>query len=645
MKYYKALRHHVDDKNYKLIPIDTNYWESGLVDTESDYYLSIFDYTEEQYQQWKKTGSIAGIRDVTTTELVFDFDGTQNDFTAARLETLDLVRKLKEKGISEKNISLAFSGSRGFSVKVFSEQRLSLSQVKQITSELTAGYKTIDPSIYTNSAIFRITGTKNPKSGLYKTSLPLEEIESLTDDEIKSKAFSLDTIEDISVEPVKLNFIPKDVSEKKQEVQILQDNEITFTQKPKGWSNCKWALSQGYEIKSGDRKTKLVALVATCRALNFTKEQAYYMAKNAYEKGMERYGGEPFKKEELWDDVVERVYGPTWTGGMYSCRDGKSPWLTQLCASLGRHKCQTSDLEVVTTEEVFDLFQDYAINFEKNVLETGIESLDERCKFLVGTSNGILAPPGVGKTTMSLRVLNHNSKLGNQCVFFSYDMFHSMVYLRLVQKHFNYSQDKIFDIFKHNTNESKRIKETISQEYENVHFCFKSGQTADEIHETILDVEDKSGKKVKLGLVDYNELVISGISDPTQSSAQVAQRLRQIANDASVCMVTLLQPSKIFSNPSDEITTYQGAKGSGAIAQSLSLMLSLSRPGFHPRHPETDKFLTINALKHRQGPLFTIDLGWDGLSGQIRELTEEEEYELKQIKEQRAAESNDNGGF
>mgnify|MGYP003330418902 CR=1 FL=1 len=355
-------------------------------------------------------------------------------------------------------------------------------------------------------------------------------------------------------------------------------------------------------------------------------------------RGVERYGGEECSKDDL-EQIVKSVYSPTWQGGTYSCKDGKSPWLTQVCNSLGPHRCQALNVDIVSPSEVFGLFNDYALNFDKNIIKTGIGPLDDRCKFMVGTSNGILASPGVGKTSISLNILNNNSKEKNHSIFFSYDMFHSMVYLRLIQKHFRMSQDQIFNVFRNDKKKAEAIKQTIEEQYSHVHFCFKSGQTADEIYETILDTEQKIGNKVRLVMVDYNELIISNLSDSVQSSAQTAQRLRQIANDTATCAITLLQPSKVYSNPSDEITTYQGAKGSGAIAQSMSLMLSLSRPGFSPRTPEKDKFLTVNALKNRMGPLFTVDLGWDGATAAIRELTETEEYELAQLREQKKLES------
>lgn len=410
----------------------------------------------------------------------------------------------------------------------------------------------------------------------------------------------------------------------------------------KGWTNCKWAILNGYEVKEGDRHNKLLTIIATCKALNVPKKKAYYMAKGAMEDGVERYGGEKCEKEDIWRDV-ESVYDPGWKGGTFSCKDGKSPWLTELCNSLGVHSCKGVEGTTISAGNVFSLFSKYAESYENNVLKTGIDPLDEQCKFMVGTSNGILAPPGVGKTSLVLSILNYNSMNDNHSIFFSYDMFHSMVYIRMIQKHFGYTQDEIFHIFKHNKKKLEEVNEKLQHQYKNVHFCFKSGQTLDEQYETILETEQRIGNKIKITALDYNELVTTNVSDPTQASAMVAQRRRQIANDTETCGIDLLQPAKIFSNPADEITTYQGAKGSGAIAQSLTLMLSLSRPGFSPRHPQNDKYLTINALKNRNGGLFTIDLGWNGLTGQARRLTMEEEMELSELRTQKAMEKGSNG--
>jgi hypothetical protein len=613
-----------------------------------DNYESLYLYNEEQKKLFDTSKSVSGIEDVIADNILFDFD-KDGDLEQAISDACVLVGRLMDSGVSENAIGAYFSGNKGVHVQVKTNDLLSVQQFKDITYGLAGDLPTFDRVVNNPSRIIRIENTKHKKSGLYKVRLDLSELQHLDSNAIKDLALKpRDGLPALTRVTLPESLYKLRQVEKKPELKVVSpDSDLTnldFANKPKGWSNCKFALLDGYGIKEGDRHAKLLAIVATAKALNELEGNAYYKAKHAMKRGVERYGGNECSKDDL-ESIVKSVYSVSWKGGSYSCRDGKSPWLTEICNSLGRHKCQAIDSPIVTTNEVFGLFQNYAENFEKNVLQTGIATLDEKCKFMVGTSNGILAPPGVGKSTLSFGMINHNSNLGNHSIFFSYDMFHSMVFLRLVQRHFGLKQEEIFDIFKHDKKKSMEIKNKLDEEYKNVHFCFKSGQTADEIYETILETEQKIGDKVKLVMVDYNELVISNVSDPTQASAQTAQRLRQIANDTATSVITLLQPSKIFSNPADEISTYQGAKGSGAIAQSLSLMISLSRPGFSPRHPEMDKFFTVNALKNRQGPLFTVDLGWNGLSGQIRDLTEEENTELAALREQKALEKSSGSSF
>ena len=70
-------------------------------------------------------------------------------------------------------------------------------------------------------------------------------------------------------------------------------------------------------------------------------------------------------------------------------------------------------------------------------------------------------------------------------------------------------------------------------------------------------------------------------------------------------------------------------------------MLGINRPGYDPKKPESDKFITVNCLKNRMGQLFALDLHWDGAKGYVRELTSEEEaqlFELKKKKQESAKE-------
>lgn len=247
-------------------------------------------------------------------------------------------------------------------------------------------------------------------------------------------------------------------------------------------------------------------------------------------------------------------------------------------------------------------------------------------------------------TSLALQILNSMSKQNERCLFLSYDMFHALVYQKLIQKHFEMQPKDIFNKFKLGDKQfEKQIVDKIKEEYKNVDFCFKSGQTYSEILDTIKEAEDKSGKKIKFIVCDYNELVMTDMADSTASSNYVAQKMREIANVQQTCVLSLFQPNKLSGSPSDEITSYRSAKGGSGIEQSVSIMLGMSRPGYNPRNPEQDKYITINCLKNRMGSLFATDLHWDGLTGSLRELAPEEVQELSDLR--KAKEEAKNGQF
>jgi KaiC/GvpD/RAD55 family RecA-like ATPase len=604
------------------------------------YYLSNFIYNDIQKEQYKQTNSIAGMNDVTTDKLYFDFD-CKEDLSKAKEDTTEMCSRLISHGISEDSILVCFSGAKGFSVEVGIDKRLKPEEIKMIACKMAEGLTTFDSSIYDSARIFRVPNTRHQVSGLYKTPMYVKDL-SLSIDDIKKEASvkpvgSAVKVPQVSLPDGILELKRTDTKDRATHATIVDAVDLDFKHKAKGFSNCKYAMLNGF-FPAGKRHDAIMILASTCRANGFPKEIAYTMCKGAARLQAQRYDSEPFPKEEIWRQV-DGIYGERWKGGQYTCKS--EGLLKNICESLGHNKCKHNEDVVVEPDAVFDLFKNYALNYDKNVLTTGIAPLDNKIKFLMGTSNGILAAPGVGKTSLSLSMLNHNSKQGVNCLFYSFDMFHSMLYLRMVQKHLGLSQDAIFKIIKDDPKKTEEIRNLLKKEYANVNFCFKTGQTPEEINDTIVAAEEKTGSKIKLVVIDYNELVIAEASDPTQASAQVAQKLRQIANERECAVITLLQPSKLYSKPSEEIDSYQGAKGSSAIAQSLTSMLSLSRPGFNPRKPEDDKFFSINCLKNRNGPLFSIDLGWEGLRGDLFELGYEEQAELNGIRERREAEKSD----
>ena len=71
-------------------------------------------------------------------------------------------------------------------------------------------------------------------------------------------------------------------------------------------------------------------------------------------------------------------------------------------------------------------------------------------------------------------------------------------------------------------------------------------------------------------------------------------------------------------------------------------MFGVSRPGFNPRKPEEDRFVSMNCVKNRMGSIFSIDLHWEGYKGEVRSMTPTERGNLKVLRQRIEDEKNGN---
>lgn len=617
--------------------------QSHIKDINTDYYTSTFFYDEKQLEQFKqKGGSVKGIREVKTNFIWWDFDHETNP-ELARKDALELVKRLKVVNIKDEAIQVYFSGNKGYNVVLTLNREITPKQVANLALyKFGKDLKTLDHSMYDPVQILRVPFTKHPKTGLFKVPLKIEELEDNDTTAIKEYASNIDHIAKIEYETVQADddfYITEEIPQVEIKKEEIGEYIFDIKNKPRGWKMSKWAIAQGY-FEPGERNEAMMILASTCRALGYDKLAAYYTGKGSLEKHMIRTGRkDKFNKEELWG-IVDRVFSDGWEGGQYS---DDHPVLKKIIERLGLPTNEKSP--ITKLDKAFDLFTDYAQNIERLTVKTGIKELDDKVRMTIGMSVGIIAAPGVGKTSLALQMLNNMSKEGHRSIIFSYDMFHSLVIQKLVQKHMKLSPNVVFEKFKAGDVEFKaQCREIIEKEYGNVDFCFEAGQTIDQVKKTIEESEQTSGKPVRFIVVDYNELVVSEISDPTQSSAFVAQKMREIANTYNLCVLSLFQPSKMSGSPSDELTSYRSAKGSSAIEQSVSVMFGISRPGFNPRKPEDDKYITINCVKNRMGGVFALDLHWDGMAGTVRSLTVGEKVQLDKMREDKAAKEDNNWG-
>ncbi len=640
MTKYVRLTKGLADKGI-LIPSDEV--NSHVDDFNSDWYESIFYYNEDQYKQFQTTGSVAGITDVKTNKLIFDFD-CKKDIDKARKDTLTAVERLKSNNISEKSINVFFSGNKGFTIEVKLNKFLTPKEIKKIICEkIGKGLDTLDGQIYNASRILRIPYTRHQESHLYKIPLTMSELKSLTVKLIRDKASDLNNVpDDFSItiaEPPGSFYEGMDDRVELTEVKKLDFDvsQVDFSTKPKDLDKARWLLVKGYfrgseSSDAGERSIALLCLASTYKNLGYDEEHVYRLLKGVAEKQAQRTGEERYPDGELYNNIVLQVYGPNWKGGQFTTRDPDN-WLYKYAKKMGVLEQEKS--APIRIADVSSSFEHYVKHIDENTIKTGIERIDNAMPLTTGMNLGLIGAASSGKTAVALEILKNTSKAGVPSVFASLDMHRNRLFEKLLYKVSNKSRDEIYDIFA--SGKGSELSNKIKEDYGNVWFYDRSSPTVDKIRDYILDVEQNTGEKVKLVMIDYFERIVSDVSDDTAGSKRIAGELQDLVNDLDVCMVTLVQPNKfsLGGGPDSPIKNYTAIKGSSFLYQSFRSILSIWRPFFTPDTPEKDKFMQMAILKNDLGELKTFDFAWNGKLGSIEELEDSQRRDLERWLEEK----------
>ena len=618
---------------------------NGFIDVEKPSYVSIYKYNDKHYESYKKNKTISGITDVTTNDLVFDLD-SKTDLNQAKNDSIEVCNRLMAKNISPEDIQVYFSGSKGFHVIVTTNSELTVDKFKLYTRTIASGLTTFDKSVSDPSRILRVPFTKHDKTKRYKTPFTVEELKTLTIEEIldisacpqddRTELFMSWKGKSVNL-PIEITNIKETKPERNKVVKM--EHDLDMSKKPSWMSEAKYALQMGF-FEQGERNKACMILASTYKNQGFPEEITYRILKGTLERRAERLQlDEAYNKEELWENIIKIVYSPNWKGGQYSYE--KEPLLQDVTARLDLTP-PGANVETMGITGMLNTYSSFARDIEKNTIKLGVPTLDQTVTITTSMLVGLVAPPSSGKTSVSFDFLKTASSNGIKSVFFSMDMGQPLVFQRLVQKETGYYSQKVINMFKNPTGEEKRVIEQLDQAYKNVSFCFKSGLTVDDIRNIVKEDDERTGEKTRLIIIDYLECISSQFSDSTASSAYISQKLKDLANEYECTVLLLLQPQKIAGDPRDEINSYVKIKGSSAIQQACSVIMSINRPGFDPRHPEDDRYMSISILKNRMGQLGQMDFAWDGVRGIITELDEEGVRHLKAIREENLRERQGN---
>lgn len=647
--------------NSELIPASpTKIFEKIKKHPEKDHYISLYKYTDKHAEEFGKTHSVAGITDVKTDRLLWDFDSSES-LEIAQKDAKELCARLMELGVAPEKIRPWFSGNKGFHVEVIINDSLTRQQFVNITFEMAKDLPTFDKTINDEARIIRAPFTINPKSTLYKIPLTVEQLNTYAIEDIKinatdisqAKPYSYFKEDDWRIDmPEPINSL-KDQMFKSVETRELKDikgfdiNDIDFTKCPRWMAKERYALQEGFfygseSVQVGERNKAFMILAATYRNQGFSEDHALALLEATAQKQAARTGEEIVDNQRLAREVIPAVFNLNWKGGIYS-KDEPLLYMTRKRFNLMESE---TVLDLCNINDVGVDFAEYAKNIDKNTVKTGLKSLDESVLITSGMMVSLLAAPGAGKTSFANMFVENLSLNGENTLYFSLDMYKNLLFTRLLQKYSGYPMQKILNMYKDVTPDENLINaySKVVENYSNVFFNFKSGPTVEEIEQEVINYKEVSGKNPKLIVIDYLEKVKGPFSDSTANSGYVASRLSDIAKKHHLVVLLLVQPQKAAGDPSDELTSYRRIKGASVIEQDSRVILTLTRPGYYPKDMSNDHYATISVVKNNMGGLCSLDFKWEGISGMLSQMTSEDFADLKQLRkdvaERKAKESN-----
>ena len=169
--------------------IDINQLSQNIKNYDGDVYSTIYRYDSKD----QNTANF-----IAPLYLDLDIDDIEHNFSKIKQDLALVLRRLKTVFyLSDKDIELYFSGSKGFHILVnhnifgFEPSRDINKQYKKVAVELKTYTvnKTVDTKIYDNKRLFRVPNTINHKTGLYKVPVSYEKVKSMESyDELKAYA-------------------------------------------------------------------------------------------------------------------------------------------------------------------------------------------------------------------------------------------------------------------------------------------------------------------------------------------------------------------------------------------------------------------------------------------------------------------------
>lgn len=573
---------------------------------KTDCYKTYFRYRQEMDDHYKEAGTVRGFKGMAYADY-FPIDIDSDDLEKALEMTREVISRIEVNcDLNRRHIPIFFSGAKGFHIYL-SSHLMEIAPSKNIAQIFKAFAKDLmgqwpieyDSTIYDTVRLFRVAGTINGKTGLYKIPLSTSELSGLSMDEILVLARQPRSVEfDLEVDKNEvLSAMYANATEQVNQKPMIRGVAVEGQPTPKNGKQCYHSLLKG--VGSGERD-----LAAYRLAAHYFKEGFPSDITEGLMQSWNNHNTPPMQPGEITIKVTS-AYSPN-ARNDFGCND---ELLQKHCSdSCYLRKTIPTVKQAEVSEVVFNIddaelqYKNYTKDLKTRLIKIDFPGIGEAMR---GISPGevctIMARSGVGKTATLLNMLLRVG-LANKSpqIFFTMEQPIPQIYERMAQIAIGISGRSIEEAYCDKTTEREVIKQKTKDLFGHVWLVEKCGLGVDEIRNVVLQAQSsRIGGKVNLVAIDYLNL-IGGKGESYERVSSIIKRVKEISKELDVAIIILAQVNRSGGDGSQEVEMDM-ARDSGAVEESSDFILGLWRPDIKDKTGEQEEIMRVKILKNKKG--------------------------------------------
>lgn len=597
-----------------IVPVDTWRVRPGTVDA----YRTIGRFPESLQEHVKAQGSVKGYHGTEYADwLPVDIDAEHWE------DALETARQACDRlevrfDMRPDDLRIFFSGAKGFHLLVPApcigwEPRTDLARVMRQLVALWLGDLPYDTSIYEPMRLFRLAGTINSKTGLYKIPLSAWELYHATPDEIREWARA----------PRRMEWEPMEPQPGWQEAYAQVGHQSSTALVPAGAPPvlspyarpCYVSMQQG--VGAGDRHGVGMVLASWWTHQGMPTDSVVSAL-----AGWNVHNTPPLEADRAAQEFPKIARDSV--GYDYGCHDAtRQKFCAPTCPIYAKVFPPVVDVpavvvpeapvtiallaepisDILTAADGLDRYFEYVKDRQlTGGIRLGVPSLDEKIRGLApGEVVQILARSGVGKTAFVLNLLwSMVFQQGHSALFFSLEMPVAQIVERAIQITTNASGQQIEDVakaFLSGESNSQAFGQYLN-EWGRLRFVEKDSLTLTQIRRYAQEAAALPDPP-KVLAIDY----LGRMEDESRSSydaiSKLAKGLKAIAKETQTAIVCLHQTSRKGGDGSTPITVDMG-RDSGQIEEAADFVLGLWRPDITSAQSDEYEPVDLAVLKSRR---------------------------------------------